>query len=138
MSRDDGPDEGLEWVPPHGYSQTVRWDGEAVVKAFSNDTVERAAVERALLSRLASEVPVPRLLPAAKTSEVRTRFVRGILGQEWVAQGRPATDATRVRRHVTFLSQCGQVLRSLHRVEHAAAAEADADAEGVPLPGDGP
>jgi len=39
------------------------------------------------------------------------RFVSGILGQEWVARGRPPTDANRVRRHVAFMTASGQILR---------------------------
>lgn len=105
----------------------MTWDGEAVVKEFSDDTVERADVERALLARLPSEVPVPTLLPSSAARQVRTAFVPGILGQDWVAAGRPATDPTRVARHVRFLSQCGRILRLLHRV--------DVD---VRLPGEGP
>lgn len=123
------PEEGLEWRPPHGYSQTVRWDGSAVIKEFSADTVDRATVERVLLARLPSALPVPELLSGGKESQVRMRFVPGILGQDWVARGRPATDPARVRRHVAFISQSGQILGRLH---------ACADAEELPLAGAGP
>lgn len=124
-----GPDEGLEWRPPHGYSQTVRWDGDGVVKEFSAETVDRALVEVALLVRLQSEIPVPEVLPGGTKSQVRMRFVPGILGQDWVATGRPATDAERVRRHVAFMSRCGTILGRVHR---------SVDAQELPLAGVGP
>jgi tRNA A-37 threonylcarbamoyl transferase component Bud32 len=124
-----GPEEGLEWRPPHGYSQTVRWDGNAVIKQFSTDTLDRAAVEGALLARLAPEVPVPELLAGGPAGQVRMQFVPGILGQDWVAKGRPATDPERVRGHVAFMSQCGQLLRRIHQFS---------DTQELPLPGAGP
>jgi aminoglycoside phosphotransferase (APT) family kinase protein len=130
MSLRDRPDEGQAWVPPHGHSQTVSWDGEAVVKAFGEDTAERASVERSLLALVAPEVPVPRLLPSADPSEVRMDFVRGILGQEWVAAMRPATNPERIARQATFMAHCGLVLRSIHEVDPAGAL--------TTLPGDGP
>ena len=130
MPDDEGPAEGMAWVPAHGFSQVVTWDGEAVVKQFADDAVERATVESTLLAKLAKlapELPVPRLLPGPTECQVRTAFVDGVLGQEWVAAGRPATDPERVERHVTFMSHCGRALRLLHRVE--------AD---IALPGEGP
>ena len=120
-------------MPPHGFSQTVSWDGEAVVKEFGPDAVQRATVERTMLARLASTLPVPELLPGSDGRRVRMAFVPGVLGQEWVAAGRPATDPARIARHVTFLTHCGRTLRALHAVDP----DLDPDPDVEP-PGDGP
>src|SRR5229473_1804568 len=93
------PPEGLQWKPGHGYSQHLRWDGEAVAKRFREDTGQRLHVEAAVLSRLAGVLPVPAVLPSREPLVLRLAYVAGATGQEWVAR----QDGHFVTRHVAFM-----------------------------------
>jgi hypothetical protein len=114
-----GPPEGTGWKPPHGYSQTVRWDGTAVSKRFSPDAISRRTVEATLLSAVASHLPVPKLLPGAE-DEVRTEWIAGIMGQTYVGWRGPSTPIRTLRRRnvVRFMAECGAFVRALHSLGH--------------------
>jgi aminoglycoside phosphotransferase (APT) family kinase protein len=106
------PVDGIGWHPPHGYSQNVAWDGEAVVKTFSVDSRDRRRTELAVLRALYRAIPVPRALPTGDPATIRMTFVPGILGEEWVAHRGPARDL----RHTRLMQQSGDLLRRLHHL----------------------
>ncbi len=106
---------GLQWKPGHGYSQPVRWDGEAVAKRFREDTGQRLHEEAAVLSRLARVLPVPAVLPSRETLVLRLAYVAGATGLEWVAR----QDGDFVTRHEAFMRECGKFLRQLHALGSA-------------------
>lgn len=108
----DEPPGGRDWQPPHGFSQVVTWDGEAVSKRFSADTAPRCRIEREVLAAVAGVVPVPDLVPSTDPLTLRLAWVPGCLGQEWVA----ATGHDRAARHRSLMADCGAVIRRLQTV----------------------
>ena len=95
---------------PHGYTNDTRSDGSTVVKLYQGPHREsRRSTERAVLSRLAGVVPVPRLI-AAPAGALWMEHVSGIHGQELISAGHAAA----------VLRSCGQMLRKLQAVNAAA------------------
>lgn len=109
---------GVDWRPPHGYSQHVAWDGEAVVKTFAPQYRVRRDAELAVLRTLQGVLPLARALPTTDPDTVRMTYVPGALGEHWVAHLGP----DRTARHLRFVRQCGALLRRLHRVGPSALA----------------
>jgi aminoglycoside phosphotransferase (APT) family kinase protein len=113
-----GPREGRAWQPGQRWND-IRWDGEAVVKRITRDDPRaRRDVEVAMLTRLASVVPVPRALPSDDPLAVRMGYVPGALAEQWVVAGyRTLGRDEAVRRQVVLMRGCGTMLRALHGVE---------------------
>lgn len=112
------PPEGLDWKPPHGYSQVVTWDGEAVSKRFSGDAAERCRIEREVLAAVDGVVPAPAMFPSDDPLTLRLAWVPGCLGQEWLARRGDG----RADRHASLMSACGELLRRLQTVDVATVA----------------
>jgi aminoglycoside phosphotransferase (APT) family kinase protein len=92
---------------PHAYTNCTTGNGAVVRKVYEGpDSTGRCGREAAALAALPDLLPVPRLVSVGP-GELEMSFLRGMHGQELIADGRA----------VGVLRSCGQMLRRIHAVD---------------------